>query len=139
MTESFLPDLDIDYELSSCRILGFAGMEQDVITHTFRNYSTVNVVDLGQFDELANTVLFDGSPSISTSHAFYEMRMHYLMEQVARRQNSTVVITHLQTQSEYDFVLSQNSKSTVYMVRQANCTHYLPEVEAKPDILLSLL
>lgn len=139
MTESFLPDFDIDFDLSSCRILGFTGLEQDVITHTFRNYSTVNVIDLGQFDELANTVLFDGSQSTSTSNAFYEMRMQYLMEQVARRQNSTVVITHLQTQSEYDFVLSQNSKSTVYMVRQANCTHYLPEVEAKPDILLSLL
>ena len=137
MTESFLPELDIDFELSSCRILGFTGLEQDVITHTFRTYSTVNVIDLGQFDELANTVLFDGS--LPTSNAFFEMRMQYLMEQVARRQNSTVVITHLQTQSEYDFVLSQNSQSTVYMVRHDNCAHYLPEVEAKPDILLSLL
>jgi hypothetical protein len=139
MTELFLPELDFDFEFSSCRILGFTGLKQDVITHTFRNYSSVNVIDLGQFDDLADMVLFEGSLANSTTNAFYEMRMHYLMQQVAQRQNSTVVVTHLRTQSEYDFVLSQNSQSTVFMVRHGDCTHYLPEVEAIPDILLSLL
>ncbi len=137
--ELFLPDLDIDFEFNTCRVVGFTGRDQDAIAHTFRRCSSVPVIDLGQFDQVSNTVLFEGTLAFTTTNAVSEMRMHYLMDQIAQRPNATVVVTHLQSQSEIDFVLAQSSASAVFMVPHENGHHYFPEIEANPDILLRLL